>query len=126
MPGSDELGRFFQACCSCHGVTIKTKQNFNGLAHTVVVVDNQIIAQGYLSGSNPTNDGAGLIRPYINTIHGHWTNNPLATIDSLLYAAKDSVPHTDSDSFLHAAVSVTVHGRASGAATSIGTNVLPG
>ncbi len=48
----------------------------------VKVVGNQLIAQGYLSGANPVDDGAGLIRPYINTIHGHWVNNPLDTIDS--------------------------------------------
>lgn len=38
----------------------------------VVVIDNQIFAQGYLSGLNPVDDGGGIVRPYLNSIHGHF------------------------------------------------------
>ena len=40
----------------------------------VVVIDNQLYAQGYLSGLDPVNDGGGITRPYYNTIHSHFTN----------------------------------------------------
>ncbi len=36
------------------------------------VVDGQLVAQGYNNGED---DGAPAVRPYVNTIHGHWSNS---------------------------------------------------
>lgn len=52
---------------------------------------NQLWAQGYLSGADPVNDGGGLIRPYFNAIHGHWTNNPSPAVT----AASSTLPGFD-------------------------------
>jgi len=40
----------------------------------IVVIDNQLYAQGYLSGVDPIDDGGGIVRPYFNVMHGHFTN----------------------------------------------------
>ena len=37
------------------------------------VVDNQLVAQGYISGDVPVDDGAGITRPYFNAIHSHFS-----------------------------------------------------
>lgn len=38
------------------------------------IIDGQLAAQGYIGGPNPTDDGLGLVRPYLNSMHDHWTN----------------------------------------------------
>ncbi len=40
----------------------------------VLVINNQLYAQGYLSGSDPQDDGGGIVRPYFNAVHGHFSN----------------------------------------------------
>ncbi len=49
----------------------------------VQVRDSQLFAQGYLSGSSPEDDGAGLVRSYYNAIHDHWTNVGPVAVASL-------------------------------------------
>lgn len=46
----------------------------DGRRFDVQVVDDQIVAQGYISGSNPNDDGGGVVRDYYNAVHGHWEN----------------------------------------------------
>ncbi len=46
----------------------------NGRRFEVKVVDNQLVAQGYISGGGAQDDGGGLIRPYYNALHGHFGN----------------------------------------------------
>ncbi|MEL6741291.1 MAG: prepilin-type N-terminal cleavage/methylation domain-containing protein, partial [Planctomycetota bacterium] len=57
----------------------------------IEVVDNTLVAQGYISGANPSDDGGGVVRPYINAIHGHWENNPASGVN----AASARRPRTD-------------------------------
>lgn len=40
----------------------------------VVVIDDKLYGQGYLSGADPINDGGGVVRPYLNAIHAHFDN----------------------------------------------------
>ncbi len=41
----------------------------------IQVIDDQLFAQGLLSNPQPgSNDGGGLVRPYFNSIHDHFTN----------------------------------------------------
>jgi hypothetical protein len=41
----------------------------------IQVRNNQLVAQGFLSNPGPnSNDGGGLVRPYLNVIHDHFTN----------------------------------------------------
>lgn len=47
----------------------------DGRRFDVTVINNQLYAQGYLSGSNPTNDGGDIIRPYFNAVHSHFSNS---------------------------------------------------
>ena len=44
----------------------------DGRRFEIRIVDGQLIAQGYISSG--VDDGGGVERPYINTIHGHWAN----------------------------------------------------
>ncbi|MBX3364281.1 MAG: hypothetical protein KF866_05885 [Phycisphaeraceae bacterium] len=46
-----------------------------GRRFEIQVVDNQLRAQGYISTG--IDDGGGVVRPYYNTIHGHWMNVPV-------------------------------------------------
>jgi len=57
----------------------------------ITTLDNQLVAQGYLSGPNPSDDGGGVVRPYVNAIHGHWTNNPSPAVQ----AASSTLPGFD-------------------------------
>lgn len=63
-------------------VTLMFALSMPALAHDgrrfeVQVIDNQLVAQGYISGSGALDDGGGLIRPYVNAIHGHFSNSEL-------------------------------------------------
>lgn len=49
----------------------------DGRRFEVQVIDNQLVAQGYISGIDAEDDGGGLVRPYINAIHGHFSNSTL-------------------------------------------------
>ena len=41
----------------------------------IQVINNQLFAQGFLSNPQPgSDDGGGLVRPYFNSIHDHFTN----------------------------------------------------
>lgn len=41
----------------------------------IQVINNQLYAQGFLSNPQPgSDDGGGLVRPYFNSIHDHFTN----------------------------------------------------
>lgn len=44
----------------------------DGRRFEVIVNDNQLAAQGYISDG--VDDGGGVVRPYLNTIHGHFLN----------------------------------------------------
>ncbi|MEM1208518.1 MAG: PEP-CTERM sorting domain-containing protein [Planctomycetota bacterium] len=44
----------------------------DGRRFEIKVVDDQLVAHGYISGVDPTDDGGGLIRPYYNAVHAHW------------------------------------------------------
>ncbi len=45
-----------------------------GRRFQIQVVDGQLRAQGYITDG--VDDGNGLMRPYYNSIHDHWTNVP--------------------------------------------------
>jgi hypothetical protein len=47
----------------------------DGRRFEVQVIDDQLFAQGYLSGDNPADDGGGIERPYANALHDHWANH---------------------------------------------------
>jgi hypothetical protein len=55
-------------------ITCNSLAAHDGKRLDVVVIDDQLFAQGYLSGTDPVDDGGGIIRPYLNTVHGHFTN----------------------------------------------------
>lgn len=40
----------------------------------VLVLNDKLFTQGYLSGPSPVDDGGGIIRPYYNALHNHWTD----------------------------------------------------
>lgn len=44
----------------------------DGRRFEVQIVDDQLVAQGYLD--NIPDDGGGVVRPYVNAIHGHFSN----------------------------------------------------
>lgn len=41
--------------------------------------NGQLFARGYISGTNPSDDGGGIVRPYFNAVHSHWSNIPSGT-----------------------------------------------
>jgi len=47
----------------------------NGRRFDILVIDDKLYAQGYLSGANPTDDGGDIVRPYFNAIHSHFENH---------------------------------------------------
>lgn len=51
---------------------INFAQAHDGRRLDIIVVNGQLAAQGYLSGASPTDDGGGVVRPYLNAIHGHF------------------------------------------------------
>ena len=64
------------ACMSAIvGVVASAAVAHDGRRFEIEVRDGKLVAQGYVSGGNP-DDGGGLVRPYINAIHGHWEYNP--------------------------------------------------
>ncbi|MGB0766345.1 MAG: PEP-CTERM sorting domain-containing protein [Phycisphaeraceae bacterium] len=46
----------------------------DGRRFEVKVVDNRIVAHGYISGAGAIDDGGGLVRAYYNALHGHFDN----------------------------------------------------
>ena len=62
--------------------TTSIAQAHSGRRLEIMIHDSQLVAQGYISGSNPTDDGGGLVRPYFNAVHSHWGNvGPVAIAD---------------------------------------------
>lgn len=55
----------------------------NGRRFDVQIHNDQLFAQGYLSGTNPTDDQGGIVRPYFNALHDHWGNVGGVAIASL-------------------------------------------
>ena len=58
------------------GLGLKTLAAHDGRRFDITVIDNQLYAQGYLS--NPvagSDDGGGLVRPYFNAVHSHFSNS---------------------------------------------------
>jgi len=55
------------ACASIAGA-------HDGRRFEVQIIGGQLAAQGYIS--NGIDDGGGVVRPYLNAIHGHWENDP--------------------------------------------------
>jgi len=53
----------------------------DGRRFELQIHNDKIYAQGYLSGENPIDDGAGVIRPYVNSMHSHWNNHMVSAID---------------------------------------------
>lgn len=51
----------------------------DGRRFDIQVIDGQLVAQGYISGSDPVDDGNGVVRDYYNAIHGHWAGLPNET-----------------------------------------------
>ncbi|MEM9418556.1 MAG: PEP-CTERM sorting domain-containing protein [Planctomycetota bacterium] len=49
----------------------------------IQINDDQIVTQGYISGSNPTDDGNGIVRDYYNAIHSHWGSSTFGSSSSL-------------------------------------------
>ncbi len=47
----------------------------DGRRFEVQIRDGRLATQGYLSGPNPVDDGGGIVRPYLNAIHSHWSNH---------------------------------------------------
>ncbi|MCA9282838.1 MAG: hypothetical protein KDA30_12415, partial [Phycisphaerales bacterium] len=65
--------KFSVVLCTISALTT-TVCAHDGRRLEIKVVDNQLVAHGYVS--NGVDDGGGLVRPYYNTIHGHWTFDP--------------------------------------------------
>lgn len=57
-------------------LTAATAYAHDGRRYEVKILDNQLVAHGYISGVSPSDDGGGLVRDYYNAIHGHWSNIP--------------------------------------------------
>lgn len=83
---------------------LTTSATPNAFAHDgrrldIQVINDQLFAQGFLSNPQPdSNDGAGLVRPYFNSIHDHFTNVGGAGIASLPgFDITNTVPLTGSD-----------------------------
>ncbi len=51
----------------------------DGRRFEIKVINDQLFAQGYISGPSPMNDGGGIVRPYLNAIHSHWSGSPSST-----------------------------------------------
>lgn len=50
-----------------------TTRAHDGRRLEILVLDNQLFVQGYLSTGVP-DDGGGTVRPYYNSLHDHWHN----------------------------------------------------
>ncbi|MBI1337092.1 MAG: PEP-CTERM sorting domain-containing protein [Phycisphaera sp.] len=48
----------------------------DGRRFEVQVINGQLYAQGYISGTTPVDDGNGIVRPYLNAVHAHWAGSP--------------------------------------------------
>jgi len=63
----------------------------DGRRFEIQIHNGKLYAQGYLSGENPMDDGGGIIRPYVNSMHSHWQNHMVPAIDF----ASNSLPGFD-------------------------------
>lgn len=63
----------------------------DGRRFDIKIIDDKLTAHGYISGSDPVDDGGGIVRPYYNALHGHWANNPAPGVD----AASTDLPGFD-------------------------------
>lgn len=63
----------FIHCCFLAGPAdwIRNSEAHTGRRFKIEVIDNQLEARGYISGTN--DDGGGFTRPYANAIHDHWS-----------------------------------------------------
>jgi len=53
----------------------------DGRRFEIQIHNGQLFAQGYLSGTDPVDDGGGIVRPYVNSMHSHWGNHVVPAID---------------------------------------------
>jgi len=56
------------------GACASIAEAHDGRRFEVQIIGGQLAAQGYIS--NGVDDGGGVVRPYLNAIHGHWENDP--------------------------------------------------
>lgn len=67
----------FQKIALCGALSFTATLPQDAFAHggrrfEVQIIDNQLVAQGYITSGE--DDGGGVVRPYHNAIHDHWTN----------------------------------------------------
>ena len=96
-------------CAAGMLVAITSASAHDGRRFRIEVVDDTLVAQGYISGANPSDDGGGVVRPYINAIHGHWENNPAPGVN----AASADLPGCDlfsGGALTGYSVTLTLHG----------------
>lgn len=55
-------------------------EGHSGRRFRVAVVDGTLVAQGVITTG--VDDGGGVVRPYANVLHDHWSNSPLFGVDS--------------------------------------------
>jgi hypothetical protein len=63
-------------------LTPMTALAHDGRRFELQIHNDKIYAQGYLSGDKPNDDGGGIIRPYVNSMHSHWSNNIVPVVNS--------------------------------------------
>ena len=68
------------ATCGLLALTAPDALAHDGRRFSIEVRDGQLVAQGYISGTAAVDDGGGLVRPYVNALHGHWST-PSAAVD---------------------------------------------
>ena len=69
------MNKYLLLCLIIASVSLESKvQAHNGRRFEIVIDNNQLFAQGYLSGSDPDDDGGGVVRPYYNALHDHFDN----------------------------------------------------
>ena len=69
------MNKYLLLCLIVISVSLESNlQAHNGRRFEIVIENDQLFAQGYLSGSDPTDDGGGVVRPYYNALHDHFDN----------------------------------------------------
>ncbi len=72
MHRSIAITALLAAACTAHA--------HDGRRLEIKVINDQIVTQGYNSAG--VDDGGGVVRPYYNAIHGHWSYNPSPAINA--------------------------------------------